>query len=145
MTTSIKSNLHIRNGSTLISCGCTNQNWHQTWGSWLVTTMGIKMLHMLQRVKSIHEMQAGFSVEYQSIHSFLQTNSAHLFPSAGLTKCALAYQPPVPQKHHPLFLAKFPLKSANYPSLLFLGNPLYILVFLEPSLKLGFFCEPPKH
>ena len=70
-----------------------------------MTTMGIKMLHMFQRVKPIHEMQAGFSFEYQSIHSFLQTNSAHPFPSAGLTKCALAYQPPAPQKHHPVFLA----------------------------------------
>ena len=42
-----------------------------------------------------------------------------------------------PQRHHPLFLAKLHLKSANCPSPTpplppFLGNPPYILNFREP-------------
>ena len=36
------------------------------------------------------------------------------------------------QKHHPLFLAKSPLKSVKCPNPLFLGNPPYILAFREP-------------
>ena len=45
----------------------------------------------------------------------------------------------------PLFLAKpSPHKSVNCPSPLFKQPSLYI-VFCEPSLKVGFFSEPPKH
>ena len=49
-----------------------------------------------------------------------------------------------PQKHYPLFLAKPPLKFANWSSPPFLGNPPSILVFHEPPLNIGFFSEPPK-
>ena len=35
-----------------------------------------------------------------------------------------------PQKHHPLFLAKSPLKSANCPSPSFLGNSCLYIGFL---------------
>ena len=41
--------------------------------------------------------------------------------------------PPPPQKHHTLFFAKPPLKSANCPSLPPPPIPPYILVFLEPQ------------
>ena len=31
--------------------------------------MCIKMLHVFQKVESIHKTQAGFSLEYQSMHT----------------------------------------------------------------------------
>ena len=48
-----------------------------------------------------------------------------------------------PKNTTPLFLAKFPLKSANCPSPPFLGNPSYILVLHEPSPKSRIFQWTP--
>ena len=55
-----------------------------------------------------------------------------------------------PLKNYPLFLAKPPppptLKSANCPSPSILGNrPPRYWFFMNPSLKVGFFSEPPKY
>ena len=52
-----------------------------------------------------------------------------------------------PQKYHPLFLAKPPLKSANCPSPPFFRQspPFYIGFSWAPGLKVGFFSEPPKY
>ena len=53
--------------------------------------------------------------------------------------------PTPPQKHHPLFLAKPPLKSASCPSPIFRQYlPIYWF-FVNPPLKLRFFHESPKY
>ena len=51
------------------------------------------------------------------------------------------------KKHHPLFLVKLSLKSANYPSLPIFWQsppPLYWF-FVNPHLKIRFFSQSKKH
>ena len=52
---------------------------------------------------------------------------------------------PPPQKHHPLIPAKLTLLNLQTVQVPFLRNPSSILVFREPSLKVGFFSEPQKY
>ena len=78
---------------------------------------------------------------FQSIRktSYIITNykTLRLAKVKTLTKCALGYQPPPPQKHHPLFLAKAPpLKLPNCPQ----APP---ALFRQSSPLYWFFVSPP--
>ena len=50
-----------------------------------------------------------------------------------------------PSQHHPLFLAKSPLKSANCPSTLFRKSPSLYQFFVNSPLKVRFFYGRPKY
>ena len=58
--------------------------------------------------------------------------------------CALGYQPPLKNTIHS-FLPRSPPLNLQAVQAPFLSNPPSILVFREPSLKVGFFSEPQKY
>ena len=97
-----------------------------------------------------------YTVIYQTLYSIIivGTFSFPFFspsPSPDRFKVCIGLTTPLPpikhpQKHHPLFLPKPPLKSVNCQSSPPLGNlpPLYWF-FEKLPLKVGFFSEPPEH
>ena len=63
------------------------------------------------------------------LNTLFGINSVRMF---SIFIVCIGISPPPPQKHHPLFLAKPPPLNCQTVHAPFLGNPPFLLVFLEP-------------
>ena len=104
-----------------------------SWNILLCTFLGQTLYTLHKRDQSKCKFFGLFSAQIK-IHQILvifETKSKFLFKFCTTVILRIGVSTPH-QKHHPLFLAKVPLKSTNCPSPPFLGNPPSILVFCEP-------------